>query len=278
MATQRTLPPGAVDPSEADKTLEYRPRRARQASATQEIQADDILETLDSLGQPLAIARGARPVPRPQPQPLPLPSVIVRRDSVAPSPAAPPAASPRALAPPPRRVAASIAPLAVDVSIELPALDAESIALEIDEPMPPLPRRKLGWVVAVAVLVSALVLVVGVVRHALAPSEEAPTLAALIAQKPKPAPASPAPTPSTTPASVSTTSASSAPPVVDVNSLPIAPKVGTVIGPAGRVYIDGVLVRAGSAMVPCGKHAVRVAPAWKARSVDVPCGGEIKVR
>jgi hypothetical protein len=44
-----------------------------------------------------------------------------------------------------------------------------------------------------------------------------------------------------------------------------------------RVWVDGVLLTAEAALVRCGEHQVRVGSTGRAKTVDVPCGGEITV-
>jgi hypothetical protein len=136
------------------------------------------------------------------------------------------------------------------------------------------PRRKYGFVVAGACAISLAILAVGFVRRAFANEDDSrSSLAALVA-----------PTrPTSTTASTATTPRPAAPkpattaPSGDVGSSS-PPTVGTVIGPAGRIYLDGTRLKGTSAIVGCGKHAIRVAPARTTRDVDVPCGGEVKVR
>jgi hypothetical protein len=64
-------------------------------------------------------------------------------------------------------------------------------------------------------------------------------------------------------------------PVVDVTSLP-RPTTGKVIGaPSHRLFVDGHVEAASTALVPCGAHVVKVGSAGKPHSLDVPCGGEV---
>lgn len=72
-------------------------------------------------------------------------------------------------------------------------------------------------------------------------------------------------------------------PTLSVESLPSAPPTkGTVVfGPSAsghRAWIDGAIVNPDTRQtVACGLHAIRVGSAGKARTVNVPCGGEIAV-
>jgi hypothetical protein len=194
---------------------------------------------------------------------------------------APPSSPP----PPPRASthdAPSVAPLALDVAVAIeprrrPPPTADStmqIILNLTRVLKPVPKRRLGWVVALAVGASVLILVAGFARRALSAEDDdaRASLASMVAP-PKPVITAPIPV---VPTSTSTSS-STASPSPSPASLAPSP-VGTVLGPAGRVYIDGKQVRGTSAIVPCGSHAIRVAPVKKAKPLDVPCGGEVKVK
>ncbi len=191
------------------------------------------------------------------------------RSSSPPAPASTPAPAP----------AASVAPVEIDIDVEVeieapparrrPRSSRTDATVQIQRVVIPPPRRRLGWIVAGAVGVSSVILVAGLVRHAVTSDYDSRTsLAALVA------PASPATTTIPTPKPVLT---SAAPPIASTSDLRAAP-VGTVIGPAGRVYLDGTKLKGTSAIVPCGAHSIRVAPSKKAHQLDVPCGGELKLR
>jgi hypothetical protein len=45
----------------------------------------------------------------------------------------------------------------------------------------------------------------------------------------------------------------------------------------GKVWLDGEKVSTPTASVACGKHQLKVGAHGKARGVDVPCGGELKI-
>jgi hypothetical protein len=60
-----------------------------------------------------------------------------------------------------------------------------------------------------------------------------------------------------------------------------SPAAGTVrIEPpavVGRVWIDNKRLTSTSTLLSCGKHQLRVGARDRGRSVDVPCGGEVRV-
>jgi hypothetical protein len=204
-------------------------------------------------------------------------------------PSAPP---PRYSAPPPAinapavydapvyesRNAPSVAPVEVDIDMgdfaaaprprQKPVADS-TMQIILDLTRVPLrtPKRRLGWVVALTVGIAVIILGVGVTKRAMSNADEETraTLASMVApQKPTttstpqaPTPPKPTPAATQTPASTST--------------------VGTLIGPAGRVYIDGKKLQGSSAIVPCGSHKIRIAPSLKTTAMDVPCGGELKL-
>lgn len=265
---------------EAAETTRHAPRSVRPSApalkrdvaATQEIQVDDILETAEELA------------PDPLPAPEPAPTYIPQRPlpAFAHVSAAPPqrvsAPPPRLSAPPSRaevRQAHSVAPVAFDVDVDLApppprrknlADSTMQIILDLTRVPRRMPKRRLGWVVAMAVGVSVLILGAGLTRRALSSEDDTmgATLAAMVATQ-KSAAATPSPViPKPTPAPAATSPASLAP-----------SPVGTVVGPTGRVYIDGKQVRGTSAIVPCGSHKIRIAPATKAKAIDVPCGGDL---
>ena len=45
----------------------------------------------------------------------------------------------------------------------------------------------------------------------------------------------------------------------------------------GRVWIDSKRLTSTSTLLSCGKHQLRVGARDRGRSVDVPCGGEVRV-
>lgn len=71
-------------------------------------------------------------------------------------------------------------------------------------------------------------------------------------------------------------------PTLSVESLPSAPPNKGVLAfaPAAsghRIWVDGALVGDGRQTLPCGLHSVKVGSAGRARTVNVPCGGEVTV-
>lgn len=69
-------------------------------------------------------------------------------------------------------------------------------------------------------------------------------------------------------------------PTLSVESLPSAPpnKGVLVFAPSAsghRIWVDGALVGEGRQTLACGLHSVKVGSAGRARTVNVPCGGEI---
>lgn len=120
---------------------------------------------------------------------------------------------------------------------------------------------------------------------------EAPKAEAPKADAPKPAKVDPAPAKVDAPAKAEAAKpepAKAAPakgevPTLSVESLPSAPATkGTVVfGPSAsghRAWIDGAIVNPDARQtIACGLHAIRVGSAGKARTVNVPCGGEVVV-
>lgn len=261
--------------------------------ATQEIRVEDVLEAVDAIAarepepayvpqRPLpSFARASTPTPPPS-MPIAAPQAIAQPAvAVLPRVSAPP----QTIVPPPfeARNAPSVAPVEIEVDVDdmavapapkprpKPADSTMQIILELTRVPRRIPQRRLGWLVAAALGVSVLILAAGVTKRALGASDDETreTLTAMVAQqKPVNAARPEAPKPQVAPPDTSSVNAPS--------NLAPSP-VGTVIGPAGRVYIDGKQVRGTSAIIPCGPHAIRVAPATKAKTVDVPCGGEKKL-
>ncbi len=131
----------------------------------------------------------------------------------------------------------------------------------------PARRRKLTRIVFVALGACGVILVAAAVAHVVRPSGDAAafaatdTTAAIVVPAP---PATPAPPPAVT----------APPPVPDV------PQTGTLRlqHPAapGKVWLDGQKITVASATVACGDHQLKVGRA-KAHSINVPCGGDVKV-
>ena len=54
--------------------------------------------------------------------------------------------------------------------------------------------------------------------------------------------------------------------------------IGTIIGaPKHRLWVDSHLAPSWKRTVKCGEHVVQVGSQGEARTVNVPCGGEISV-
>ena len=202
---------------------------ARDANATQEIRANDILEVVE-------VARGPE----------------------------------------------SVAPLAFDV------VPAEGWAAHWNAPRDEdarglstaqivLPKRRLGWLVASAMIAAATVLAAAAVRLAWRSGLDGGDATVAVAPM---TPTQVASTPRATPTTNATDAAKakSTVPLVDISSLPVAATTGTIVAPPrSRLVVDGALVRGASSVVKCGKHSVKLGAA-KAQRVDVPCGSELSVR
>lgn len=125
------------------------------------------------------------------------------------------------------------------------------------------PRTNLGRYVVGTLAVCGAILAVALVRTVFSPAEP-PQLAAAAAVPRAPetrataAPTIPPPPPST--------------PLVTTGSVRIDPALE-----GQRVTVDGVVLSAPAALVQCGPHDVAVGPSGHARSIDVPCGGEVTV-
>lgn len=171
----------------------------------------------------------------------------------------------------------SMAPVGLDLQRRAERPEKAAAADEQTSPMMeiPLPRRHrhLGVFLVGALSACAFVLVVALVGrmvHASAapPSGEARPSSAEVTAPSAPAAASPA-SPPPTAASVASTLTSAA-----------GPSTGTVhldrLASPGRVWLDGKKISAGSAIVSCGTHQIRVG-LRRTHSIDVPCGGEVTV-
>jgi len=135
--------------------------------------------------------------------------------------------------------------------------------------LPPARREKLTRIVFAAVGTCGLILVAAGIAHVVRPSQDTPALAATAAAAtPAPVVAPAIPTANPSPA------AQAAAPVPDV------PQTGTLHlqRPAapGKVWLDGQKITALSATVNCGDHQLKVGRG-KAHSINIPCGGDLKV-
>lgn len=159
----------------------------------------------------------------------------------------------------------SIAPIALDASDLEDEIEEVSISQVLEEE----PRAR--W--RSFALAAVVLLVIAGIPTALRGGERRTFLAASIDPPPPAiataAPAPPAPAPP--------------PPIV---LAPVQPKVkttGTIVTPlwarGRRVWVDGKVVtgHAPKVDVACGKHLVRIGAYAKAKQVDIPCGGELKL-
>ncbi len=123
-------------------------------------------------------------------------------------------------------------------------------------------RRALRKVVLGAVGVCGAILVLAAVGKARSTSDSAAAATSTSTS-----------TSTSTPTPTSTSTSTPAP--------PSPPTTGTLRfqRPAvpGSVWIDGTRVLAPTAVITCGKHQVKIGARGKAHSVDVPCGGELRI-
>jgi hypothetical protein len=154
----------------------------------------------------------------------------------------------------------------VQPSERLEITDVHSLAAIVArDPQFPERRRRLVRVVAATVSACAMILVAAGIAHLLHPSPgqvaSAPITIVENAQAPSPPPAV---------ATVDPTPAPPAPPTTGTLQLqkPALP---------GHVWLDGKKVSQAEQTVSCGKHKVKVGTWGRAHTVDVPCGGQLKV-
>jgi hypothetical protein len=133
--------------------------------------------------------------------------------------------------------------------------------------LPPERRRKLKSVVVGTLGACGLILVAAAIVHVAHPSTDttvlaaAPTAAALpIAPAPSAAPVAPA------------VAAPPPPEVAQTGTLRLQRPAM-----AGKVWLDGQKITAASATVACGTHQLKVGSHGHAHSIDIPCGGELKI-
>ncbi|HEX8790653.1 MAG TPA: hypothetical protein VF765_06850 [Polyangiaceae bacterium] len=126
------------------------------------------------------------------------------------------------------------------------------------------PRTNLARYVVGAVAVSGVILVAAAARTFFAQPPEAPARVAAAAAPPvvearaTQEPVVPPPPPSTTSFTTGT--------------LRVDPAVQ-----GQRLMLDGVLLSVPAAIIACGPHEVAVGASGHARTIDVPCGGEVTV-
>lgn len=158
----------------------------------------------------------------------------------------------------------SIAPIALDAADLEDDVEELSISLLLEEP------RRVPWK-PVAIVAGLLCFVTAGI---LAPRGSQRSFLAEVAERPRepvvvsaPAPPPPLPVP---------------PPIVVAPVKPV-PTKGTLVTPfwarGRRVWIDGKPIAGHAPRVEaqCGKHTVRIGAAGKPKSVDIPCGGELKI-
>jgi hypothetical protein len=155
----------------------------------------------------------------------------------------------------------------VQPSERLEITDAHSLAAMVArDPQFPERRRRLVRLVAGTVGACTLILVAAGVARLLHPSPGPAVATPITIAENAPAPAPPPPT------------AAPDPPPAEP---PSAPTTGTlrIQKPAlpGHVWLDGKKLSQAEQAVACGKHKVKVGTWGRARTVDVPCGGEFKV-
>ncbi len=166
----------------------------------------------------------------------------------------------------------SVAPFAIDLPPQRRRLDSTVLVRAVSGGAEP---RRLRGVVVGVLSGACLILLAGIARRATSGPDEPVVRAGASALAPGAFVASRAASPVASPAP-SLRAADL--PEVDVGSLPVDP-VGTIRGPSKRrLVVDGKLLAGSSAVVSCGRHSVRIAGARKSRWVDVPCGGELRVR
>jgi hypothetical protein len=136
--------------------------------------------------------------------------------------------------------------------------------------LPPARRRGLTRIVVATLSACGLILVAAAVTHVARPSSDpsayaatgnAPAVTAAAPVAAPPAPAAPAASPAAT--------------------ADLAPQTGTLhlAKPSltGKVWLDGQKLTTATATVTCGKHQLKVGAHGKPRTLDVPCGGDVKV-
>ena len=124
------------------------------------------------------------------------------------------------------------------------------------------PRTSLVRYVVGALAVSGAILVAAATRTFFAQPEEPQLQAAAAAPQPvepRPTSAPAIPPPPSTPS-------------ITTGTLRVDPAVQ-----GQRVMVDGVLLSVPAAIIQCGPHEVAVGQSGHARTIDVPCGGEVTV-
>ncbi len=165
----------------------------------------------------------------------------------------------------------SIAPVGLDLARARSAAAVDEEANATLQIRVPARRRALGKIVVGALGACALILVAaGIARMSHASS--APTAGAV----PSAAPAPSATAPQATPRAPAVAPATAPVAAIDLN--PSSTGTIRLDAPArpGHVWMDGKKIAGTSLVVSCGTHQIKVGYGRK-HSIDVPCGGEIRV-
>lgn len=130
--------------------------------------------------------------------------------------------------------------------------------------LPPERRKKLTRIVLGTLAACALILVAAGIVHLVRPSNDAADVATSATA------ATPVPLPAAAPAAPAVAAAP-----------PDAPQTGTLRLQkplvAGKVWLDGQKMTVASATIACGTHQLKIGAHGRPRSIDVPCGGELKL-
>ena len=133
----------------------------------------------------------------------------------------------------------------------------------------PARRKKLTRIVVATLAACGLILLAAGIAHVVRPSNDEAYAAT--------------PSPLASAAAVAPVAPAAQPPAAAPPPAPVAdtPQTGTlrIQHPAtpGKVWLDGEKISAASATVACGKHQLKIGAHGKARAIDIPCGGELKV-
>jgi hypothetical protein len=175
---------------------------------------------------------------------------------------------------------ASIAPVGLEVPEDVVDEAPKERVQQTGSVRIPVQRRRLGGIVVAAVATCALILVAAIIARVSHASNETPPVAAI----PLSAAVAPTNNPATAPDRAAQTQAASptrSVPAATSQAPPEPPTMGTLRlerpAVASRVWLDGKKMTAGSALVTCGAHQVKIGARSRARSVQVPCGGEVVV-
>jgi hypothetical protein len=222
--------------------------------ATQELQALDVLEIVETLKNAPRAASGATPKASPGP-------AVTRK---------------------PLGSNSSIAPVGLDLAPRHGAAD-EEVNPTMEIRLPARPRRRLGAIVIATIAGCALILVAaGIARVGHASS--APDTPLSAASAAATTAATPIATSTATTDTVSSPATTSTPAAAPATTAPRTTDPSSSTGtvrldrPAipGHVWLDGQKLQSKSVLVSCGTHQLRVGHG-RTHSIDVPCGSEIGV-